>query len=158
MFRAKLQLLPACAIWVFSMHIANAAPYEVVPVDTSSVVTSTQEVYTYRANILDNTTGKMYNCVIRLDIIPSPVRIKGQCASLPAFYQSTLSPSADLHTVLQPSKHQAAQLLRGGMWQINSNTGDLQFCVAFETGPGVTLPNACIKLIWKGTAPAEIPD
>jgi hypothetical protein len=119
----------------------HAASYEVVP---TVVETPPYLPASFFATVFDNMMAKIYDCEVSYAAGSNPFNYK--CKTR----QSTLAPSSDLTAVgqiFQNTPHCA-----GGIWQINSKTGDLQFCIdqhCWTTGA----PNVCIKIDWRKVSP-----
>jgi hypothetical protein len=147
------RLLIGCVMLTLCGTIANADPYEVIPFHTKSfpAVNATS----YQAMVLDNKTGSIYLCAVLWQVVTltqPPGALTSTCGNLSKKITSTLSPSANLTTKVQIQDNPTLAenvLLVPGLWQINSKTGDLQFCLTSEF-PG---HNSCVKLIWRGSPP-----
>jgi hypothetical protein len=138
---------------VLSPAEASAASYEVLPSSTYSSSSSSGPTFAFWAHVIDNTVGKIYSCsVVGLDMAP-PRPLTYHCSDLSKTITSTLQPSSNISTSIQPSANQA-KLKYGALWQINSNTGELQFCMTMEAANGYILfPNSCLRIDWKSAPP-----
>jgi len=132
-------------------HAANAASYEVVPSFTPKSASSAH-VTRYNANIFDHAHGKAYSCWVDRTFEPAASLSFG-CHVLAKEHTSLLPPSGDITTAVDSSGRPNTRVALDGLWQINSNTGDLQFCLAYEGGNAHLPPNSCIKIDWKGAPP-----
>jgi hypothetical protein len=130
-------------------RFAYAASYEVVP--TITVPSTATNSFYYWAMVYDNTSGMTYSCTVQYHNAPANVPMLPLCYDVTKSFKSILPPSGDLVTAVQPRADQfSAPAI--GIWQINSKTGDLQFCLTREGG--INLPsNGCIRVTWKGTPP-----
>jgi hypothetical protein len=132
-------------------HAANAASYEVVPSFTPKMASSAA-VMRYYANIFDHAHGKAYSCWVDRTLEPA-ASLSYRCHDLAKEHTSLLPPSSDITTAVDSSGRPNSRVAVDGLWQINSNTGDLQFCLAHEGNNGHLPPNSCIKIDWKGAPP-----
>jgi hypothetical protein len=137
--------LIAFSVAILTSTTVAASPYEVIP--TASSYQSSNAEYIYVATVFDNLKGKMFICSV--GAIKS-AKLIYSCADASNYRLSAIPPSADIQTSVQLSVSQA-RLLGGGFWQMNSKSGDLQFCLAPE--PAYSNPNPCIMIDWKGSKP-----
>jgi hypothetical protein len=147
LLRNVLVVISLCTIGLVVAGTANAAPYEVAPTDISAEVNPPITIWT--AFVFDNTTGKIYRC--KASMVPRSLSVV--CGDMKKFNQTTLPTSPDLLTVVQPAISTltiANSYPMAGLWQINSATGDLQFCTA--TPRPLNLNNGCVKVDWKGSS------
>ena len=133
-------------------HAANAASYEVVPSFTPKMASSAA-VMRYYANIFDHAHGKAYSCWVDRTLEPA-ASLSYRCHDLAKEHTSLLPPSSDITTAVDSSGRPNTRGAPDGLWQINSTTGDLQFCLAHEGSNTRLPPNSCIKIEWRGPHPA----
>ena len=138
----------AVASWIYP---ARAAQYEVIPTTYDHNVTSSS--YNYQATIFDNVSGKVFVCTTTYTEL-SGKTLTYTCYDHSKEMVSTLTPSGDLNTTIQSSNWQGS-LPVAGFWQINSKSGDLQFCLASQrpSYPYRPANNNCIRLDWKDAKP-----
>jgi hypothetical protein len=126
------------------------ASYEVVPTIIAYQVK--QDIYDYWANVYDNTAGATYRCTVQYSAgrVGAPL-VQSQCYDLTKNLKSVLPPSSDIVTIAQPTQTTPSSSPYAGIWQIDSKTGDLQFCLSTDS---LNLPtNGCVKLNWRGAPP-----
>src|ERR1700733_14187762 len=122
------RLLIGCMAVISWIHSAEAAQYEVIPTTYDHNVTSSS--YNYQATIFDNVGGKVLVCTTTYTEL-SGKTLTYTCYDHSKEMVSTLTPSGDLNTTIQSSNWQGS-LPVAGFWQINSKSGDLQFCLASQ--------------------------
>ena len=132
-------------------HAAHAASYEVVPSFTPKSASSAI-VTRYNANIFDHAHGKAFSCWVDRTFEPAAALSFG-CHDLAKEHTSLLPPSGNITTAVDSSGRPNSRVEFDGLWQINSDTGDLQFCLAYEGRSAPLPPNRCIKIDWKGAPP-----
>ena len=136
----------AITSWMLTVS-AEAALYEVVPTSYERNVLNSS--YIYIATIFDNTVVRVFICSVTHTEL-SGKSLTYNCRDSSRDIRSVLAPSPDLTTIIQSSSWQVL-LPRGGFWQINAKSGDLQFCLAVQGDSDLYRPvNGCIKLDWKG--------
>jgi hypothetical protein len=145
------RLLIGCGMLTFCGTIANADLYEVIPFHATSI--PAVNAASYQALVLDNKTGSIYLCAILLqshiDLGKTSDALTSTCNNYSKKITSTLSPSQNLVSKVQIQENPtlAQNVLRvPGLWQINSKTGDVQFCLTSES----SAPASCVKLVWRG--------
>jgi hypothetical protein len=126
----RLLLSASCTcLMLLSINSARAAPYEVVPyLSGTTVITGGTESY-YWSNIYDNANGRTVRCAVSYLNVPAP--LKQVCYDVTKTDPPAISPSADIATSIDTKP--SSTLLVAGIWQINSQTGDLQFCLPCQT-------------------------
>jgi hypothetical protein len=144
------RLLIGCGMLTLCGTIANADLYEVIPFHTISI--PAVNAASYQALVLDNKTGSIYLCAVLLqtlvDLGKTSAALSSTCSNYSKKIASTLSPSPNLISKVQIQENPtlAPNVLRvPGLWQINSKTGAVQFCLTSE----ISAP-ACVKLVWRG--------
>jgi len=143
-------LTVACSVcFLSSFNEAAAATYEVLPSVSNSLASGTQTYYW--AQVLDNTNGKTFACSVKFDRTAKPA-LSYTCHDESNNTPTAISPSDALNTSIQVSISNYRPSV-GALWQINSKTGDLQFCLTTE--PSSVRPKVvpCIKLDWKIAPP-----
>ena len=122
--------------------IACADRYEVIPRWISKV--NSPPGTGYSAFILDNTAGLVVSCgvIIRSNGI-QPVTCEKRLVSF------AISPSADLKSIRQSYQAPLGNMSElPGVWQINSSSGDLQFCLMADLPTG-----SCVQIDWRSAKP-----
>ena len=109
---------------------------EVIP--TTYEHTVLNSAYNYQATIFDNVSGRVFVCTAAYIELAGKA-LAYSCIDRSTEMGSTLPPSGDLNTIVQSSNWQGS-LPVAGLWQINSKSGDLQFCLAMA-GRQLPLPS-----------------
>ena len=114
---------------IASVYPSRSPRYEVIPTSYDHNVLNSS--YTYVATIFDNIDGKVFVCSV------THTEISGKHSRIAVVtgrrsLRSVLAPSADLTTTVQAS-NLLGPLPSAAFWQINAKSGDLQFCLAFQS-------------------------
>ena len=144
-----------CFFLVLAITKANAASYEVKP----TVTGCSRSINTYFATVFDNKTGRVFECRV-IQRLTGDFSLSATCWKMRR-HMGAIVASPDIDTTLQKK---SAPLPLGAeywaIWQINSATGDLQFCMetlgANRTPPPAP-PSSCIKLDYLNTTLDEPP-
>jgi hypothetical protein len=143
------QLLIVIVIFVAGLaetHPLRAAQYEVIPTTYDHNILN--HAYNYQATIFDNVGGRVFVCTATYIELAGKT-LSYSCVDRSREMGSTLPPSGDLNTIIQSPNWQGS-LPVAGLWQINSKSGDLQFCLAWLGDSTLFRPaQNCIKLGWK---------
>ena len=139
------RLFLACAIGMLLVGAASAAPYELIPASVSHGAIYTDERL-YWAYLLDNSNGKVFLCSVAYK---SESELVSHCQDDTSRFKSKLAPSdAIVSRIFFSSYEFKLSLPAGGLWQIDSKTGDAQFCIVSPRDIKV-VGDRCLKLEWK---------
>lgn len=141
--------LIACAALFFATEGVSAASFEVLPYSGISGIAKDALNHTFRAIVFDNTTRNIYYCTTIIHILKASTNMSYTCERSKT-HKSVLPVSPNVQT----SVHVGST--GGGLyesvfaaWQIDTGSGDLQFCFP----PGVLnnkeIANDCIKIDYK---------
>jgi hypothetical protein len=144
----KKVLIAGTALFFVSQS-AFAASFEVFPYSGTSGIEKESMDHVFRAIVFDNAARNIYYCTTTIHILKGSTFMSYACARSKN-HKSVLAVSPNVQTSIHAGST-GGGLYESvlGAWQIDSSTGDLQFCFP----PGILnnkeIANDCMKIDYK---------
>jgi hypothetical protein len=121
-------LVASLIVTLMTLRGANASDRELVVGGWLYLpkIRPSEGVIRHKAYLTENTRQKIYDCTADINI--SSHALSGRCVLIEGI-QSTLPPSSSVTTTLAMQAREAPGVtVSPAIWQLDSNTGKLQFC------------------------------